>query len=81
MSKNIDLHVKPLGFPWETKDPFLFCAFHEDNYPSGNDDLGPDASLQGRNIGQDFDVLMGGGCITAVLFQDFRFTLIEGLRQ
>lgn len=46
--------VKPLGFPWETSDPFLFCAYHEDNYPIGNSDMGPDASLAGRNIGQDF---------------------------
>lgn len=51
--------IKPLGFPWETSDPFLFCAYHEDNYPIGNDQLGPDASLEGRNIGQDF-VLKGG---------------------
>ncbi|MFL1897241.1 pirin family protein [Aquimarina sp. 2-A2] len=46
--------IKPLGFPWETSDPFLFCAYHEDLYPAGNDQLGPDASLQGRNLGQDF---------------------------
>ena len=48
------LKIKPLGFPWETQDPFLFCAYHEDNYPKGNGKLGPDASLEGRNIGQDF---------------------------
>lgn len=46
--------IKPLGFPWETSDPFLFCAYHEDNYPVGNAELGPEASLEGRNIGQDF---------------------------
>ncbi|WP_282088821.1 pirin family protein [Aquimarina algiphila] len=46
--------IKPLGFPWETSDPFLFCAYHEDQYPKGNGQLGPDASLEGRNIGQDF---------------------------
>jgi quercetin 2,3-dioxygenase len=46
--------VYPLGFPWKTQDPFLFCVHHEDSYPAGNDVLGPDASLAGRNLGQDF---------------------------
>jgi redox-sensitive bicupin YhaK (pirin superfamily) len=44
----------PLGFPWQTKDPFLVCVHHVDHYPQGNDRLGPAASLAGRNIGQDF---------------------------
>ncbi|MBM6550423.1 pirin family protein [Marinomonas ostreistagni] len=39
---------------WPTFDPFLFCAFHDDRFPKGNGQLGPDASLAGRNIGQDF---------------------------
>ncbi|MHA7057667.1 pirin family protein [Aquimarina sp. M1] len=51
---NAIIKIKPLGFMWETRDPFLFCAYHEDQYPKGNDQLGPDASLTGRNIGQDF---------------------------
>lgn len=46
--------VKPLGFPWQTQDPFLFCVHHEDHYPKGNDVMGPAVSLAGRNIGQDF---------------------------
>lgn len=47
--------IKPLGFPWVTQDPFLFCVHHEDFYPKGNDKMGPATSLAGRNIGQDFD--------------------------
>jgi quercetin 2,3-dioxygenase len=48
------LDVKPLGFAWETTDPFLFCVHHDDAYPAGNEKMGPAASLAGRNIGQDF---------------------------
>ena len=46
--------VKNLGAQWPTQDPFMFCAHHLDNYPGGNDKLGPNVSLAGRNIGQDF---------------------------
>jgi redox-sensitive bicupin YhaK (pirin superfamily) len=45
----------PLGFPWPTLDPFLFCVHHDDAYPAGNEAMGPAASLAGREIGQDFD--------------------------
>jgi len=55
MSTDIILSVKPLGFPWETADPFLFCVYHNDAFPAGNDRLGPAASLAGRNIGMDFE--------------------------
>jgi redox-sensitive bicupin YhaK (pirin superfamily) len=40
--------------PWPTFDPFLFCVHHRDHYPAGNAELGPLASLAGRNIGEDF---------------------------
>lgn len=45
----------PLGFQWPTVDPFLFCVHHDDAYPAGNAQLGPAASLAGRNLGQDFE--------------------------
>jgi quercetin 2,3-dioxygenase len=54
MDKNTIKNIKPLGFVWETNDPFLFCVHHLDAYPAGNDQLGPAASLAGRDIGQDF---------------------------
>ena len=44
----------PLGMPWPTLDPFLFCVHHRDAYPAGNAQHGPDAPLAGRQIGQDF---------------------------
>jgi redox-sensitive bicupin YhaK (pirin superfamily) len=59
MKINVVKAVKPLGFPWETLDPFLFCVYHEDNYPNGNEAFGPDTSLSGRNIGNDFVVKDG----------------------
>ena len=54
MEKAIIQTIRPLGFQWETQDPFLFCVHHEDFYPNGNEIMGPDASLAGRQIGQDF---------------------------
>ena len=60
MDTNKILHIKPLGFPWETQDPFLFCAYHRDEYPKGDQGmgLGPE-DKQGRNIGQDFVIKDG----------------------
>src|SRR5438067_872753 len=54
MSDSPVLEVVPLGSPWATVDPFLFCVHHVDDYPAGNDALGPRASLAGRDLGQDF---------------------------
>jgi len=54
MYNKLIINIKPLGFVWETSDPFLFCVHHLDNYPAGNDQLGPAASLEGRYLGQDF---------------------------
>jgi quercetin 2,3-dioxygenase len=53
------LSTRPLGFPWETSDPFLFCVHHDDAYPAGNERMGPAASLAGRNLGQDFQIKDG----------------------
>lgn len=53
------IEIFPLGFPWETEDPFLFCVHHLDHYPEGNSDMGPDASLEGRALGNDFVIKDG----------------------
>jgi redox-sensitive bicupin YhaK (pirin superfamily) len=47
--------ITALGFPWQTRDPFLFCAYHNDPYPKGAANQGPAESLAGRQLGQDFD--------------------------
>ena len=52
---NVVLSTRPLGFVWETEDPFLFCVHHDDAYPAGNEKLGPSASLAGRKLGEDFE--------------------------
>jgi quercetin 2,3-dioxygenase len=57
--KSIVKSVKPLGFQWETADPFLFCVHHEDKFPKGNDVMGPSTSLAGRQIGNDFIIKDG----------------------
>lgn len=47
--------IRELGFHWETLDPFLFCAYHQDDFPKGNENLGPASSyLNGRSNGNDF---------------------------
>jgi hypothetical protein len=52
--------IKPLGFQWETADPFLFCIHHEDYFPKGNEGMGPDKSyLSGRHMGDDFIIKDG----------------------
>ena len=48
------IRTMPLGMPWPTVDPFLFCVHHVDDYPAGTPELAPRASLGGRNIGSDF---------------------------
>lgn len=53
--KEIIKNIEPMGFQWNTIDPFLFCVHHEDHFPVGNENLGPDPQdLKGREIGQDF---------------------------
>jgi quercetin 2,3-dioxygenase len=59
MSSNPILSIQKLGFQWDTIDPFLFCVHHADAYPRGNDEMGPAASLEGRNLGQDFEIRDG----------------------
>ncbi len=60
MNSDKIIQIKPLGFPWETEDPFLFCAHHRDEYPKGNEKMGiPTAALKDRVLGQDFAVKDG----------------------
>ena len=44
----------PESGPWPTIDPFLFCVHHNDKYPKATKNFTPDASLKGRNLGNDF---------------------------
>lgn len=50
----------PLGFQWETQDPFLFCVHHEDDFPQGHAEMGPDPKyFKGRHMGDDFIIKDG----------------------
>src|SRR5687767_12725622 len=58
-AQDVVIGLTPLAFPWQTRDPFLFCVHHDDRYPLGNAQMGPAASLAGRNIGMDFEGIDG----------------------
>jgi redox-sensitive bicupin YhaK (pirin superfamily) len=50
----------PLGFQWDTQDPFLFCVHHEDHFPVGNEYMGPAKThFKGRQLGDDFIIKDG----------------------
>ena len=43
--------VNDLGFPFKTMDPFLFCVYHKDDYPAGNEKM----EAPRRGNGSDFN--------------------------
>ena len=51
MSDGVVKAVEKLGFPFKTPDPFLFCVYHVDNYPAGDDQM----QAPRRGNGADFD--------------------------
>lgn len=51
MMKNLLLKIESLSFPFKTPDPFLFCVYHKDLYPPGDDKM--QAPKHGN--GADFD--------------------------
>ncbi|WP_338448659.1 pirin family protein [Niallia oryzisoli] len=57
-NRNI-LHVQKLGFQWQAESPFLVTMHHRDAYPAGNEEQGPNVSLAGRNLGEDFTIKDG----------------------
>jgi hypothetical protein len=49
------LGAQPIGNQLPGIDPFIFAVYHQDQYPAGNGQLGPQSALlQGREIGMDF---------------------------
>ena len=58
-SNSVIRKIEVLSLPWKTQDPFIFCSYHLDIFPGGNEDLGPNTSLADRNIGQDFSAKDG----------------------
>ena len=61
------LSIAPLGFPWQTLDPFLFCVHHNDAYPAGNAQMAPDpALLAGRKAEQAEQAQQGNAAALTV---------------
>ncbi len=47
--------IVPLGFPWATQDPFIFCVYHQDDLPAGDERMRVrPQDLRGRTMGNDF---------------------------
>ncbi len=62
------LATRPLGFPWQPPDPFLFCVHHDDAYPAGNEALGPAASLvRAASSVRTSRARTAGACTTATV--------------
>lgn len=69
--------VVPLAQQWPGIDPFLFSVHHRDTYPAADGNtMRPDASLAGRNLGQDFSGRDGWSMYHAPPSPAFRSTRI-----
>ena len=68
------IRVFPLGVPWQTFDPFLFCVHHDDAYPAGNEQMGPAAGELSRAVSESVPLAM------FAFFEHFPFvTLVQGI--
>lgn len=66
------LLIEKLGFPFETDDPFLFCAHHKDAYPNGDANLAPAVPLAGRGVWETTSSsATGSACITGATCPGF----------
>lgn len=45
------INTGKLQFPFQTLDPFLFCVYHNDDFPAGNERM----EAPRRGDGADFD--------------------------
>ena len=50
-SNNVISSIEPMSSLFKTLDPFLFCAYHTDNYPAGDSQM----RAPRRGNGADFD--------------------------
>ena len=48
--KGIISSIEPLSFPFKTLDPFLFCVYHKDRYPAGDDKMQAPRSGNGADF-------------------------------
>ena len=82
MKEPVVKNIKPLGFQWETRDPFLFCVHHLDYYPKGNVQLGTRSFNWKEEISETILSLKDGWRMYyGETSQDFQDTLIVDLKQ
>ena len=59
------LGITPLSSHWPILDPILFCAYHNDAYPDGDDDMARPRPSPGTPSARTLAAGMVGACITA----------------
>ena len=48
------LEKNKMTLPWQVFDPFIFTMHHVNTLPKANEDMTPNSTLEGREIGADF---------------------------
>ncbi len=56
---NTIISIEKNSFQWHTEDPFIITMHHHDEYPEGNEILGPVKGLEDRQLGNDFSGIDG----------------------
>jgi hypothetical protein len=82
MSRNSDIIscIEPLGFPFKTKDPFLFCVYHKDFYPAGDAQMRAPRKGNGIILFDFVLVFINGVCVGADFNPNSPYRMYHGDR-